>query len=188
MASLTVYCGPMFAGKTSALIAAYESAPANSRIALKPKMDDRFGSGAISTHGGKSIPAIELNNMQRVLQRIGPSVRFVFIDEGQFFMDLADGCSVLLSAGKTVYVSGLNATAHRRPWPSMSDVMAMADSIVYLSLDRCHCCGIRPGCHTVYRYAEESVVSSTIRIGGGDVYRTVCRECLQTGRWAVTEQ
>lgn len=172
----------MFAGKTGSLVGAYESAPADSRIAIKPKMDDRFARALISTHSGKQIPAAETDNLQRVLQLVG-NAQHVFIDEGQFFIDLADGCSALLSAGKTVYVSGLNATAQRRPWPSMSDVMAMADDIVHLKLSRCHRCKKNPGCHTVFRDSVVASNASMINIGGEKTYRTVCRQCLQSGVW-----
>ena len=53
-------------------------------------------------------------------------------DFNQFFIDLAEKCHVLLTMGKNVYASGLSANARQKPWQSISEIMAMADEIIFL--------------------------------------------------------
>ena len=52
---ITVHCGPMFAGKTEALLAAFRAA--RHPLAFKPAIDTRHARDAIVTHTGDQIPA-----------------------------------------------------------------------------------------------------------------------------------
>jgi thymidine kinase len=167
----------MIVGKTMALIEDYRRMPINDRIAIKPTIDDRYSATSIVSHSGESIPATSVNNLQNIEAIVG-DIRNVYIDEGQFFMDLAEKCAALLLLGKSVRVAGLSATAHQRPWQSMSDVMSMADIIVHLVGPECQVCHRHPAAHTMFRSAAARVDPSVIRIGGGDVYVVVCRKCL----------
>jgi thymidine kinase len=182
---LTVICGPMFAGKTRMLIDIYGTKAEATRIAIKPTIDTRYAASRIVAHSGESIPAAALNNLQLVEQVAGrPECANVFIDEGQFFMDLAERTAALLALGKSVWIAGLNATAQQRPWPSMSDVMAMADDLVHVKTRLCHACGDAPGAHTIMHAAPPAPAAAgpapatTIRIGGDDMYVAVCRACM----------
>ena len=176
MAQLTVYCGPMFAGKTKALVAAYELAAPDQRVAIKPAIDVRYSDNRIVTHCGQSIPAHSLHNLQHLLEIVANKT-CVFIDEGQFFMDLADQCRLLLQRGKNVWISGLMATAQQRPWPSMSEVLAIADTVVHITVPRCHLCNRSPASHTVLR-GHRCTDPVSIQIGGCDLYLAVCGQCL----------
>jgi thymidine kinase len=169
----------MMAGKTLSLIRAYESADPRTRLAIKPSIDTRYSSAWIVSHNGIGIPAESLDNLQNVESLVGDRTA-IFIDEGQFFMDLSERCASLLRAGKSVWVSGLNATAQQRPWASMSEILAMADDIVHLKVDRCQMCHKFPGSHTVTRASrlDPTMSTMTIKIGGGDEYLAVCRGCL----------
>ena len=178
---LTVFCGPMFAGKTQSLISNYLNIAETSRIAIKPSIDIRFPCDHIVSHDGASIPAISLHDLQHVESIAGdPAITDVFIDEGQFFIDLADKSASLMSLGKNVWVAGLNATADQRPWQSMSEIMAMADDIMHLKASKCHACIFRQGSHTIMHpwILTNSEATSSIKIGSGETYRTVCRHCL----------
>jgi thymidine kinase len=170
----------MFAGKTSELMRVYRAMGSVTSIAIKPAMDTRYSAHEIVSHADDRIPATPLHNLQNIEKIVGEWQTNVFIDEGQFFMDLAEKTGVLLSMGKSVWISGLNATARQRPWPSMSDVMAMADDIVYVRAAACHLCGRGPGCHTISHALEAAASSSgtNICIGGDEMYAVVCRECL----------
>jgi thymidine kinase len=158
----------------------YESTDPRMRLAIKPSIDTRYSSAWIVSHNGLRIPAESLNNLQDIETLVGDRTA-IFIDEGQFFMDLSEKCASLLRAGKSVWVSGLNATAQQRPWTSMSEILAMADVIVHLRADRCQICQEFPGSHTVTRTSsvDPSTTTTTIKIGGGDEYLAVCRRCLE---------
>lgn len=169
--------GPMMAGKTNMLIRLFMTSPIDSRRAFKAKIDNRYSEGNIVSHDGLQIPATPLENLQNI-EDLAKDVDYVYIDEGQFFMDLADKCTILANMGKNVYVSGLNATAQQRPWPSISEVIAVADEIIHISADKCQCCGISMGSHTRVKNRKEMTHMATIKIGGPDCYETVCRSCL----------
>lgn len=178
---LTVYCGPMFAGKTLALVRAHNLVPPDDRIAIKPRMDTRYSADSIIAHSGESIPAIAMDNLQGIEKIVGRKTS-VFIDEGQFFMDLAEKCNALLALGKDVYIAGLTATAQQRPWPSMSEVMAIADDIVHIKAAECQTCRLHTASHTFLRSdiltTARGKSMPTIKIGGSDLYVAVCRNCL----------
>lgn len=175
---LVVWCGPMMAGKTMALIDAYNAIPQCDRIAVKPRIDTRHVIDRIVAHNGQYIEAITLDNLQEIKMKVA-GINNIFIDEGQFFIDLADKTAELLTAGKNVYVSGLNATAQQRPWPSMSEIFAMADEIYHMQT-LCHECGKRMASHTVLRDVKSIKIHPVIKIGGSATYKTVCRACLTT--------
>lgn len=172
MTKLTVICGPMFGGKTQEMIRRYRSLPKDQCIAIKPAMDVRYGKN-ITAHTGDAIEAVSLHNLQEIGAMAG-GYQYVFIDEGQFFIDLAEKCRELLQMGKLVCISGLNATADQKPWNSMSEVIAMADEIVFKTDSLCELCNISHATHTVRRDGK----TSSIKIGGSDLYMSVCRKCL----------
>lgn len=179
---LTVWCGPMMAGKTQALVRTYRMMPEKDRIAVKPAIDTRYSATDVVAHSGESIPAVALNNLQDI-EKVTSGVSHVFIDEGQFFIDLAEKCHALLAMDKNVYVAGLSATAQQRPWQSMSEIMAMADDIVHIKVKNCQLCGQHPAPHTILRPTsspQSGRFAPTIKIGGGDLYMAVCRNCLSS--------
>ena len=59
MGQITVYTGPMFSGKTNALLSAYERAAiAGKKVkAFKPSIDDRFGMDVIKSRRFGEIEA-----------------------------------------------------------------------------------------------------------------------------------
>lgn len=138
-------------------------------------MDVRYSSDNIVSHSGLVCSAIPVNNLQNVLAVVGKS-QYVLIDEGQFFMDLAQGCSVLTREGKTVLVAALAATADQKPWQAVSEVIAIADSIIHKCAARCSVCGIPDAPHT--RTKVPMRAGETIRIGGADTYEPVCKDCI----------
>lgn len=171
--------GPMFAKKTTWLIKKYQRAQSRNQsvCAIKPSLDCRYYNGEISivTHDGLRIPAISLCNMQGVLQGVG-NASHVYIDEGQFFPDLVDGCDKLAAAGKHVYVAALNGTAEQHSWPIVAELMAHADMIRFLAAGPCARCGHRTAPFTARR--PTAIREGTIQVGGADVYEPVCRKCV----------
>lgn len=172
--------GSMFAGKTEWLID-YAGACAMAGVvycAIKPAMDKRYSDSMIVSHNGMSIEAHPLENLQDALRVVGDA-EVVLIDEGQFFIDLVQGCLRLANAGKHVLVAALAATAEQRPWPAVSDLIAHADKITHKCAAICAVCRANKAPHTRVRpQTAPSKTGETIRIGGSDIYEPVCRECL----------
>ena len=103
---ITVFTGPMFSGKTAALISAYERAVIAHKkvLAFKPVIDDRFGKNVIRSRSFGEIPAIEISSLSD-LNKYDADV--YVIDEFEFLegdvrvlQDMAD------LKGKIIYASG----------------------------------------------------------------------------------
>ena len=182
---LTIWYGPMMAGKTQSLIRAYNSAPEGSRIAIKSVIDDRYSAHSIVSHDGESIPAVSLIDLRDV-ETVCASANNVFIDEGQFFPGLADKCESLLALRKNVYVSGLSGDARQRPWMSMAEAVAVADEVHLMTAPECQMCHALPAPFTVLRSAtaaaNRGITAPLIAVGGAELYAVVCRDCLAITR------
>lgn len=193
---LSVCIGNMFAGKTQWLLDRFNensslggsgSNVIRTAIAFKPRIDSRYSKSMIVSHRGAAIPAYTCASLGECIDeavlglgdKIG-HVRAACIDEGQFFVDLVDGCLRLLDMGISVYVSALNATAQQKPWPAISDLLAHADSIKHIQAGRCSVCGYWCAPHTRVRpdLHDKEGRGVVVRVGGNDVYEAVCRDCL----------
>jgi thymidine kinase len=104
--TLEVICGPMFAGKTTALLARLAAVRAAGRRALvvKPARDTRYDPGALATHDGRREPAVPVRALDEVRAVAGDAV---FVDEVHFFGgDAVRPIDALLAAGADVTVAG----------------------------------------------------------------------------------
>ncbi|TXG55493.1 hypothetical protein EZV62_020749 [Acer yangbiense] len=142
-----VIIGPMFAGKTTALLRRIRSEGNDGRnvAMIKSSKDTRYA-------------------IDSVLDVIG-------IDEAQFFEDLYDFCCKAADHdGKTIIVAGLDGDYLRRSFGSVLDVIPLAETVTKLSA-RCELCGKR-AFFTLRKTGEKQ----TELIGGADVYMPVCRQ------------
>jgi thymidine kinase len=104
--TLEVICGPMFAGKTTALLARIAAARAAGRCAIvvKPARDTRYDAVALATHDGRREPALPVRALDEVRAGAGDAV---FVDEVHFFgSDAVTPIEALLAAGADVTVAG----------------------------------------------------------------------------------
>ncbi|MGL5114455.1 MAG: hypothetical protein ACRC7G_13400 [Beijerinckiaceae bacterium] len=192
IATLTVFAGPMFAGKTSALIAAAKTAIAADDcpvVIIKPAMDTRFGNGAIVSHDAVSHVATPVASVADVLAavaaaqaRAGRTVH-LFVDEVQF-MDRPwfDGefhhlVHTLLLNGHAVTCGGLDCDWRGLPFDVTARLLAMADHVTKLSA-RCAVSG-QPARKTYKRLADEARVA----LGAADAY-----EPRSNGAWEGAER
>ena len=109
---LVLVVGPMFAGKTTALLECLARAEQKGLrvLALKPSTDVSVRGGAIGSHRGQTapchlIPPGEVTEIRDLLVREDPQA--IFVDEGQFFAP--ETVEVLLEASVTrlVLIAGL---------------------------------------------------------------------------------
>lgn len=172
--SITLYLGPMFASKTTALLDKYVD---KKTLAIKPILDDRFSAisaSAIFTHDGLSIPCITMETHMKFIEHDIPEI--VLIDEGQFFTNLAEACGFFAAKGCRVYVAALSGTSECRPWKPVSDLIPICDEIVHCKAKLCNRCRRGKASFTALR-PEEGVKKGDILIGGAEKYEPVCREC-----------
>ncbi|KAM1429595.1 hypothetical protein ACFX2I_045773 [Malus domestica] len=178
-----VIMGPMFAGKTTALLRRIKSEGNSGRnvAMIKSSKDTRYAIDSVVTHDGMKFPCWALPDLSSFRKNFGgdayDKLDVIGIDEAQFFEDLYDFCCMAADHdGKTVVVAGLDGDYLRRSFGSVLDVIPLADSVTKLTA-RCEMCGKRA--FFTLRKTEET---RTELIGGADVYMPVCRQHYVNGQ------
>ncbi|CAA7393311.1 unnamed protein product [Spirodela intermedia] len=181
-----VICGPMFAGKTTALLRRLQAESSSGRnvAIIKSEKDNRYGLDSIVTHDGLRMPCWALPDLSTFRAMLGieayDKVDVIGIDEAQFFEDLRDFCCKAADHdGKTIIVAGLDGDYRRCSFGSVLDIIPLADSVTKLTA-RCELCG-KQAFFTLRKTAEQQ----TELIGGADVYMPVCRHHYVSGQVVI---
>ncbi|KAL7218766.1 hypothetical protein ACSBR2_011939 [Camellia fascicularis] len=181
-----VIVGPMFAGKTTALLRRIKSEVNNGRSVamIKSSKDTRYAVDSVVTHDGTKFPCWALPNLLSFKQKFGAEaydkLDVIGIDEAQFFDDLYDFCCKAADCdGKIVIVAGLDGDYLRRTFGSVLDIIPLADSITKLTA-RCELCGKR-----AFFTLRKTNETKTELIGGSDVYMPVCRQHYVNGQVVI---
>lgn len=181
-----VIIGPMFAGKTTALLQRIrEEADAGRRVSLvKSDKDNRYAVSAVVSHDGVQMPCVAVPTLASFREHVGEEaykqMEVIGIDESQFFDDLLEFCQGAADLdNKTVIVAGLDGDFLRRRFGSALDLIPLADSVTKLHA-RCELCN-QPAPFTF----RKTVDTETEVIGGADVYMPVCRHHFVSGQIAV---
>lgn len=169
---LEVIAGPMFSGKTEALIHRVRMAHAFDMrvIAFKPVTDTRHADTFIHSHGGQKIEA-------RMLERDAPELPYdvgvIVIDEAQFLS--SDAIPRILDAvrsGTRVIVAGLDLDCFGHPFGPMPILMAFANEVVKLSGKCARCKQPSTRSHRLVRS------DASILVGGSETYEPRCAVCF----------
>nr|ACU23150.1 unknown [Glycine max] len=171
-----VIVGPMFAGKTTALLCRIESElnAAKNVVLLKSSKDTRYAIDSVVTHDGIKFPCRALPDLLSFREKHGDDayqkLDVIGIDEAQFFEDLYEFCCKAADEdGKTVIVAGLDGDYLRRSFGSVLHIIPLADSVTKLTA-RCELCGKR-----AFFTLRKTEQRETELIGGADLYMPVCR-------------
>ncbi|QBF24052.1 thymidine kinase ['Catharanthus roseus' aster yellows phytoplasma] len=134
---IEVVCGPMFAGKTEALIQRSNQAlQLNKKIlSFKPRIDDRYSvKEEIVSHNQNTIPAILIDKSKDILPFITPEINVVIIDEAQFLdNDIVAIVDYLANCNIEVIISGLELDFCGKPFGPMPYLLAIADTVTKLT-------------------------------------------------------
>jgi len=169
---LEVITGPMFAGKSTALLGLYEQAT-GARVLIKPKADTR-SVGVVRTHDGNETEAVIMATSEEIKAR---RERYVFIDEGQFFDDgLTQVCADMAKKGHVVRVAGLDKDFRDQPFGPMPALMLEADILQKL-WTRCVVCDGPFASKTARKTNPDTL--QQILVGGADKYEPRCRRCFK---------
>ncbi|KAA2212877.1 thymidine kinase [Teichococcus oryzae] len=175
---LTVFCGPMFAGKSTALLeqAAHARARGLRARLLKPAFDTRRGAGRLTTHDGLSMEAAPVATLPGLgSPEIPHGTGTVLLDEIQFMEspsfdgDVVEGIRALLLAGVDVTAGGLDMDWQGRPFRTTGMLCAMATSVTKLRA-RCAVCGA-PATMTQKTGGD---AGRAVELGAGDLYQARC--------------
>lgn len=185
---LTVITGPMFAGKSSALISRCMANVIADRyvIVFKPDNDIRYDKGLtkITSHNMDTFPAVVLGrdfpsscwDIILVSKRKPDVVAF---DEAQFFEreEMLETIDMLISDKYDVIIAGLSQDYKGNPFGAMPELLATADEIISLKAvcSNCKCIGIAT---RTYRKSNDA---DQIVVGGVDKYEARCHACWSSG-------
>lgn len=170
---LKIFCGPMFSGKTLALINILDLPNTGKKICLKPMIDNRYSENCIVSHDGKEYPCTTLNKLMSMKTEL-LDYSLIAIDEAQFFPDVAKFCHFLMSknANVKVFISMLNSDFRCNAWSSTCHLLPYVSSMEILH-SKCHECD-QKALHTY----KTSSSKKQVHIGGSDVYVPLCSTCF----------
>ena len=184
LGKIILLSGCMAAGKTEALIEQIQTSfrlhKARPTILtfwkseLKPDPLNPFiQESSISSRCGTSAEAIGVQKLHDGLEIAEKNTQNpdVFVDEGQFFVDLATVCEEFKLLGKTVTVAALNSRFDLRPWETVSELIAVCDSMTVLKAN-CDVCEKRQATQT------KRITNDTCPIViAKDAYISCCLRC-----------
>ncbi len=172
MSSLTIIHGPMFAGKTTRLIAHLMRAKAAGQQirAFKHARDQRYHQTHLATHDGTRLAALAVDDPARITEDVWTGST-VGIDEIHFFGDaIVQTVDDLLSRDCAIIAAGVNTDAHGKPFAPFPALLPRADDVILLAAP-CAVCQ-RPA------YFTQRMISSTelYAVGGSGDYEARCEE------------
>ena len=176
---IEVVCGSMFSGKTEELIRRLRRAQfANQQIAIfKPVIDKRYSDVEVVSHDFHKITSTPISAPKEILEKVGPEVQVVGIDEAQFFDDtLVEVCQTLANSGVRVIVAGLDTDYLGQPFGPMPRLMAVAEDV-----QKVHAICVRCGAlaNHLHRLSKSQ---DLVLLGEKDVYEPLCRDCFNAAR------
>lgn len=172
---LKLYLGPMFAGKTSAIVQNYRRyTRAKKRVlVINHSFDKRYSKTHLSTHDGIEIPCTFTSTLETLNETVENDFDVILINEGQFFPDLVSSVIKWTETFyKAVYVCGLDGDSNRQPFGEILKLIPYADDYEKLT-SICEYCG--KNAPFTYRNPETSN-GQTIQIGVSE-FKPLCRTC-----------
>lgn len=182
---LEVITGPMFSGKTEALIHQVKRAY-HGGLAVQvfvPASDTRNGVGVIKSHGGLDLDvlgigawSVDETELQGLAQRVRPNTEVVAIDEAQFFSEeLVRQVKTMTARPLRIYVAGLDLDYLQRPFGPMPHLLSLADRVKKLTAV---CAGCREDSG---RYSwRKTSDSERVVLGAADKYEPLCALCYHS--------
>lgn len=180
---LQVIAGPMFSGKSEELLRRVRRAMLAGLTveAVNHILDDRDGTGLVTSHSGLSIASTPVPDASALLAVArGRRLDLLAIDEAQFFGPaLVPAVEELLERCATVVVSGLCVTYDARPFEPLPSLMAVAEDVTKLTAV-CAVCGADAAFHQRIHDAGSGDARrpEPAHVGGAESYQARCRRHL----------
>lgn len=186
--SIELFIGPMFSGKTTRMLAKIdvESIAQQNCLVVKYAGDDRYDAGddvvthaqlrqspSDSTPERGAVRIVRASNLSDV--QPAPDELIVGIDEGQFYPDLVARCEAWAFEGRRVVVAALDGDSAREAFGDVCRLVPLCEKVKKLRgvCMRCR----QPDC-AAFTVRHNTASTDQILIGGKNIYRSVCRNCL----------
>lgn len=168
-----IYCGPMFSSKTSRLLSTLEKYKYQHKsiIVFKPKIDDRYSSSEVVTHGGWKAPAVCVKTGAEILEHLSnlsDDPQVVAVDEAFMIPGAAEALTWLFTYGFTVVVSSLEMSSAGKPFHELEKMLPWATKIE-------KCSAVCTVCSRDAHYTHKKQSSEEeIEVGGAELYEPRC--------------
>jgi thymidine kinase len=174
---LELIIGPMYSGKTSALLEIYKKCKfCNINVTIiNHNIDKRYHDTMVSSHDQEMAPCLRANTLAELwpCNNILQDAEVILINEGQFFSDLYDVVvDMIQNYNKKVYICGLDGDFERKKFGAMLDLIPLCDKVKKLT-SICSTC--KNGTPAIFSMRLTSEKEQTIV--GSDNYIPVCRKC-----------
>ncbi|SNS63600.1 thymidine kinase [Anaerovirgula multivorans] len=179
--SIEVIVGPMYAGKSEELIRRVNRAKiADLKVlAFKPAIDNRYCVDNITSHNGKQMECIAVDDAEKILEYIEKEEFDVLaVDEVQFLGEkIMAICQQAAEKGKRVIVSGLDMDFRAEPFSIVPNLMAIAEYVTKLTAI-CKVCKM-PATRTqrLVNGRPAKYSDPVIMVGAKESYEARCRKC-----------
>ncbi len=175
--SIDIILGPMFAGKSSAVIRTVNRYKVLGWkiCCISHASDNRYSEDAmLMNHDKFGVPCEKWASlMAHISEPVFLASKLVIIDEAQFFPDLRDFVEYAADhLGKDVLVVGLDGDANRKPFGQILECIPLADNVTKLKAF-CKECG--DGTEAIFSFCKK-VKQEQILVGGADIYVPLCRK------------
>ena len=177
---IEVICGCMFAGKTEELIRRINvlSYARKNILVFKPKIDDRYSTTEIASHGGSKVPCIVISEAKEILNHVNYDTDVVAIDEVQFFdEDVVDICEYLADSGLRVMVAGLDKDFRGEPFGVLPDLLTRAEFVTKLTAVCAKCGAPATRTQRIINGKPASFNDPIVLVGAKEAYEPRCRHC-----------
>jgi len=175
---LEIILGPMWSGKTSALLKIYRQYSfCKSRICvINYEADVRYSETMLSTHDKEMIPCILGFSMEEIMKIHKDEIEnsdVILINEGQFFRDIVPfTIKMVEEERKKVYICGLDGDFKRDKIGNLLDLIPICDKMTKLHA-LCSIC--KDG--TLAPFTLRSTCDTEQVLIGNDIYMPLCRSC-----------
>ena len=173
---IKTFTGPMFSGKTTALLSTYFNMWNKKNImCFKPKINTR-DNGIKSKNISENVEAIEIKNLNEIKGHLKKNTRTIFIDEANFLKgDVNELVSISIDMDIDIYICGLNMTSEQKPFGIMPEILAVSD---YIDIKKGYC----TDCNREASYTYFEGNKNKDIVVGDEGYITLCENCLRKRR------
>lgn len=170
---ICLFTGSMKSGKTDQLLKVWSTCHSEKRALFGFTRSSLEVQGEVSSRSGRNAEARLVPSFsQPILDELiaNETIISVFIDEGQFFDNLATTANLLARHGKRVYIAALNGTFECLPWSSITALLAVCDQVLML---HAYC----DQCQDIASFSKRMTASKQV-VEIGSHYQALCRSCF----------
>ena len=175
--SLEIIIGPMFAGKSSAILSRIRRNRAIGKnvMVITSSLDNRYAVKSVTSHDKDSVAALAVESLVPCLKFSEfMNASLIIIEEAQFFSDLRWFVEEALAIDKNLVLCGLDGDTEAKPFGQILDCIPLADSVVKMTA-LCEMCA--DGTSAIFTGLRVSASKNEIiSVGAAEKYIPLCRK------------